>query len=1189
MSKLEKLTIQGIRSFNPKEKNVIEFFTPLTLIVGSNGTGKTTIIECLKYITTGDMPPNSRGGAFIYDPKIAKEIDIKAEVKLRFINNRNEVLICNRSMQSSMRKAKSEQKTLECTLSKEIKGDEVLMTSKLADIDRYIPEHLGVSYSILENVIFCHQDESIWPISDPTIMKKKLDDIFSSTKYNKALLGLKSSKKEISSDLKLKTQQLSFYLKDKLKRDEILKKIQEQNEEIEKKNTKLRIIKDEIQRIEDNIKSIGNELVIYEKLEHNYKILKGELDNCTKFIGGFSYEILNNFNKENAIETIKEIEESLILLNNSNIEEEYSRIDKYRTKVLEESNKNDEILNKIKNLEKSVEELLKDKQGKISSLMTEFECNEDELKLKIPEVFQLVENNIKSKEIELNNDKEILILQKNTNKQYEKTLLEKRAFIERYKDLKERSNVDLKEINIDYDPQLELEATVDELLEEINIKQDRLNEAFKQSEKIYKRNLIKENIDKLKNELKDQDLLKINQSLIKTYNKELEILKMKYNEINVENQRNSVVYEHNKALNRKIMVEIKVLEEKLGNDDNNIEEIKDVNAIKSEIEVSKSKIENNKYASAIYKNFLELGNKNETCPLCKTQMKNEILKNFKERLETFLEKLPERVKTTENKLIQLKKSYEIAEIQNKEILERNNIKNKIKQLSSELISNDIKLFDLKELENEIKEKKIAIEELLSLQAKKDELILLENELLEVPNVVDVTPLKNDLNNTKKLLEEKRSELSKVVKEIKDKERLIKEIEEEKENRVNIKIRDGYKEDIKSIITYNNIEEQEKSISNKEDKLNKIKQRYMKRKIDVENNNSRILAIDKRVIEIKGEIERLRRGITDQYKNDKILFNGKEISVLILKDTKEYEKIRMEIIGYKNRIIKNTKDLEIAKYNLLVIEENIKLKKTKERMIMIEEELKSYKMGEYSQLKNRQMTYEEKRIKMGNNESLIKGELKQIIQTIKSLQEECEAYKNANKNYLSCALEIKALELSLEDLDKCINALDKAIVDFHSSKIEEVNKTLRDLWGVTYKGNDIDYVELKSESSETRAYNYRMVMVKNGIELDMRGRSSAGQKMVASILFRIALAESFSFGCNVLALDEPTTNLDKENIESLAQTLSVIIKERTDFQLIIITHDEEFVQLLNREGTEYYYRIKRDIKGNSNIVKHSIYE
>ena len=47
MSKIDKMSIQGIRSFGPeeKERQVISFFTPLTLILGPNGTGKTVSCE----------------------------------------------------------------------------------------------------------------------------------------------------------------------------------------------------------------------------------------------------------------------------------------------------------------------------------------------------------------------------------------------------------------------------------------------------------------------------------------------------------------------------------------------------------------------------------------------------------------------------------------------------------------------------------------------------------------------------------------------------------------------------------------------------------------------------------------------------------------------------------------------------------------------------------------------------------------------------------------------------------------------------------------------------------------------------------------------------------------------------------------------------------------------------------------
>ncbi len=49
-------------------------------------------------------------------------------------------------------------------------------------MDAEIPHLLGVSKAVLENVIFCHQEDSYWPLSEPGILKKKFDDIFEATR-----------------------------------------------------------------------------------------------------------------------------------------------------------------------------------------------------------------------------------------------------------------------------------------------------------------------------------------------------------------------------------------------------------------------------------------------------------------------------------------------------------------------------------------------------------------------------------------------------------------------------------------------------------------------------------------------------------------------------------------------------------------------------------------------------------------------------------------------------------------------------------------------------------------------------------------------------------------------------------------------------------------------------------------------
>ena len=104
MAHLNKLAIRGIRSFDDKNIAVMEFFSPVTVIVGHNGSGKTTIIECLKYATTGDQPTNTRGGAFVHDPKMANEKEVKAQVKLRFYAANGARMLAVRNLSVTMKK-----------------------------------------------------------------------------------------------------------------------------------------------------------------------------------------------------------------------------------------------------------------------------------------------------------------------------------------------------------------------------------------------------------------------------------------------------------------------------------------------------------------------------------------------------------------------------------------------------------------------------------------------------------------------------------------------------------------------------------------------------------------------------------------------------------------------------------------------------------------------------------------------------------------------------------------------------------------------------------------------------------------------------------------------------------------------------------------------------------------------------
>ncbi|GLC38034.1 DNA repair protein rad50 [Pleodorina starrii] len=205
MCTVEKILIKGIRSFSPDNEYIIEFYKPLTIIVGSNGAGKTTIIECLRNATTGELPPNTRQGqGFVHDPKVAGETEVKAQIKLSFRTAAGQPIYVTRSFQLTQKKTALQFKSLDAVLSCRNKntGQRESVTYRCADLDRMVPTLMGVSKAVLENVIFVHQEESNWPLAEGKVLKDKFDDIFAATKYTKALEALRKLRTEKSQALK---------------------------------------------------------------------------------------------------------------------------------------------------------------------------------------------------------------------------------------------------------------------------------------------------------------------------------------------------------------------------------------------------------------------------------------------------------------------------------------------------------------------------------------------------------------------------------------------------------------------------------------------------------------------------------------------------------------------------------------------------------------------------------------------------------------------------------------------------------------------------------------------------------------------------------------------------------------------------------------------------------------------------
>lgn len=250
----------------------------------------------------------------------------------------------------------------------------------------------------------------------------------------------------------------------------------------------------------------------------------------------------------------------------------------------------------------------------------------------------------------------------------------------------------------------------------------------------------------------------------------------------------------------------------------------------------------------------------------------------------------------------------------------------------------------------------------------------------------------------------------------------------------------------------------------------------------------------------------------------------------------------------------------------------------------------------SALTKKKKELNDRRSKIFNEIGTFKGKIEQSYDDLRHIELELclKKYQSSEEALLKATIDALTTDLLCKDLNTYYRVLDKAVTTFHLRQMHSINQLIAHFWHITYQGGDIETIKIACDEGEDRTadakrrfYNYRVVMIKNGKEFDMRGRCSAGQKVLASLVIRIALAQIFCRGCSILALDEPTTNLDKNNIEFLAKAIKGIVEDQKGrLQILIITHDEEFLRYIDSEYVEKYYEIIKE-NGYSTIQAKSL--
>lgn len=84
-------------------------------------------------------------------------------------------------------------------------GRDIQTSKRLDDATVDMCTAMGVSKAIINHVLFCHQEDSSWPLGTDAEVMKIFDEIFGTTEYNIALEKMRAMRKKYEASVKEKS------------------------------------------------------------------------------------------------------------------------------------------------------------------------------------------------------------------------------------------------------------------------------------------------------------------------------------------------------------------------------------------------------------------------------------------------------------------------------------------------------------------------------------------------------------------------------------------------------------------------------------------------------------------------------------------------------------------------------------------------------------------------------------------------------------------------------------------------------------------------------------------------------------------------------------------------------------------------------------------------------------------------
>ncbi|XP_043528488.1 DNA repair protein RAD50 [Frieseomelitta varia] len=1310
MSRIRRLSIRGIRNFgDTNDEAMIRFSRPLTLILGPNGTGKTTIIEALKFATCGEFPPGSeRGKSFIHDPVLSATSSVRGVVKAEIIDAVGNLYIISRTIESTKANITTKFKTLDSALSRVMKGTKeiVSLTNRCANVDAELTLAMGVSKPILDYVIFCHQEDLNWPFHDGKKLKEKFDEIFDSARFNKALESIMKQIKDMNQTMHiLKEQKQNCQL--------IVNDVIDKETKLEDNKNRLERSKSKIEELNKELEPVLQKIKKFEKLDADYKDLQNEQKRKKT-----EYDMFR--------QQLDKLEEDLQYVFEGTIEELLKEMESYDEKLIRQTDKIEELEKKLNNIagkessisnnlanervsNGSLRQQMKDQEKKINlrnKLLNDalFSWGLENIDLNVSEIEVMVlTNRMAEKMGKLRNEvRQKKLEREEGEKELQKTidiLRNKYSKIESEKNLKENEVIEIREeINkiksdiVQLDTAAKKLNSIESKIQEVQKKIQQLNEEMDvnvMKEEIVAKTKIRNEMETLLNKVDEeiasllkqsalQAELELNKSTLLSKEKEIEKLRDKHEEeiitlLDIKKLPQTKLKTNLDMIQKQLINEMESINQEIQTEERQITTLettishierelynkqREINLDKEKISaichyknfdetllLQSKKVKNlqdkrGMYAhqSAAYKEYMkQLREKtNPCCPLCHRDFdKRETVIALLKEMENEMENHPNRLKECEKELKIHQEKYDKM-LQLKAVVEKviQLEGNELEKLMNDLEKSKNKLNKSRETVMELETKKSYPEKKLVIC--KD---IIGDIMLWDTYIDDTFKLEQTIGNlqirmtaagietTRNLGEaqSQREELKISIKNIRD---AIEELQF-KINMQNERLNNARQEQ-------NTLQEEQLKIQSDMQKVKELKKRqetlYMKEISFGKSINMLKTEITTAEMELNSEIEKLKEQKKDNMEKEEsdrkfvteaagrlseLQKMQDEIDTFIYnkvpeslenseKKIKDYEELLNELIKEKsdtetiiNKLKEKVTRQEVRKREL---SDNLTLRKIQDKTKNLQQQYlnteKKLNTINYSQMLDEWKYLKDREQALLSQQNIIKGNKEELERTMQQYIQELkkDTYRQARKNYKSKCIELTVLEEAILNLKAYSKALDTAMIQYHEERMATVNRIMKQMWKLVYTGKDTTSIEIRTDATEgigstRRTYNYKLVQTKHGHEIDMRGRCSAGQKVLASIIIRLALAETFCKDCGILALDEPTTSLDQANADSLANALATVVKLRSqhqkNFQLIIISHDEKFLfKLAELNNNKGFYQLYRKQNGYT-AVKHCL--